>query len=421
MAYDIISTGFHLSASAIQSFKACPTRFRLNYREGLQAVEDTDAQRVGTNWHAIHEVYHTTLSKERARLHAEGAGQRSDDTLQEEAEELARAAVVDHLNQFYADNPPPASKTCEEWEIERDILNVSFTAYLWYWADDPFREVASEVEFHLPVYDPRLGLPLPLDEVARVGHIDHIAQWNGRVVNVERKSTSRSVAPDSAYWERLRKDTQVSMYALAVRDIIETEGLVAGFGIDPERTDLADMDWGNTLYDVWHKPTIKPRNLTQAATAEFVGSGEYCGQTFLLESGPDGTVAAVDGVPITFIDGKRGVAMRETPAMFSARLLEDMTSRPEFYFARKEIARTDADLRKFRQELFNIYQAQKMYERTGCWYENEQQCRATFTCTYVGVCYGVGADAVCDGKTTPPGFRRVPTSLTVEGAPADAE
>jgi hypothetical protein len=43
-------------------------------------------------------------------------------------------------------------------------------------------------------------------------------------------------------------------------------------------------------------------------------------------------------------------------------------------------------------------------ERTGFWFENEQQCEATFKCAFCPICYN-NVD-VFHGQT-PPGFKRL--------------
>jgi len=384
---------FHISASAISALKACPQRFRLAYREGLRLATDTDSQRMGTNWHSMHEVYN--LHKGIA-IHA--GGEEVDGGL---------AGVVEYLNGSY--ERMPASKTAKEWALERQILLTSFIGYLWYWQNDPVEVLASEVPFDLPLHAPRVGLPLPLHEVVRVGKFDHVIRWQGMVGCMERKSTSRSIAADSDYWDKAKKDTQVSMYALAFHDLVESEGndILSAAGVEFR----LDEPRGNTLFDVWHKPTIKPAMLTQKETAEFITTGVYCGQTFKVNAGFNVTsnirLVCVGGEYAEVDPGKKGFAIRETVEMFGARLLADIHERPEFYFARKEIVRTDQEIRKFRHELFNIYEMQRLFDKTGHWYENEQNCRATFPCSYIPICFGCGADAVCDGKSVPAGFKRI--------------
>jgi hypothetical protein len=413
-------TCFHLSASSIAAFKACPTRYRLGYREGLRLADDTDAQRVGTNWHKLHEVYQNAYRDRLAELPDGPDLDPADD-----AHETALSAAVDHLNLFYADTPMPSTKAVEEWEIERQVLTTSFIGYLWYWQSDPIESIESELAFDLPLHAPRTGLPLLTSDVLRVGKIDHVVSWHGMIGNMERKSTSRSIDADSDYWDKAKKDTQVSMYALAFNDMAQAGMLPESVTAHPDY-DKARL--GNTLYDVWHKPTIKPSKLTQADTAKILEQAWNSGEATYYDTSFDVKLddfdenqkphtILIDGQQAEVEFGKSGKpAIRETPAMYAARLLADIQERPEFYFQRREIARTDQEIRRFRVELFNIYQAQRMYDTTGCWFENEQQCRATFPCQYIPVCYGPGADSVCDGETTPPGFKRIFTDVTVDGA-----
>jgi hypothetical protein len=397
----------HLSASSIASFKACPQRFRLAYREGLRSAKDTDSQRQGTNWHAMHERHAEALSV------ADQVGPMED------VPGFALNAVIVLLNEKY--NQVPTFKTPVEWETERQVLLNSFIGYLWYWQNDPVEVLASEVPFELPLRNPKVGLDMPISEAVRVGKIDHVIKWHGAVCALERKSTSRGIGPDSDYWEKSQKDTQVSMYALAFRDLMHG-GMGGGIGGDiAVKLAMSGAErFGNTLYDVWHKPTIKPAMLTQKDTLAFAQTGEYQGQTFIVACTEDDasgniTYFSVNGIACEVEQGKKGFAIRETPQMFGARLLQDIYERPDFYFQRREIARTDAEIRGFQDQLWAVYQSQRAYIRNGCWFENESQCRATYACPYIPICYGVGADAVCDGRTTPDGFKRIFVDLTVNG------
>lgn len=395
---------YHLSASSVAAFKACPTRFRLAYREGVRLDQDTDSQRQGTNWHSMHEVYANALA-------ALTVGHPEVDALPEVRQQVALEAVIAHLNERYKD--VPRTKTPFEWALERQILLTCFIAYQWYYTNDPVEFLASEVPFNLPLHMPRTGLPLPMNEVQRVGKIDHVVRWQGGVCALERKSTSRSIDGDSDYWDKAKKDTQVSMYALAFKDMMAAKQLDAVLAqLKPAGLER----FGNTLYDVWHKPTIKPKMLTQAETARFIAEGTYFDQKFEVTCiNSTDKLVVVDGEQVEIEPGKKGFAIRETIGMFGARLLNDIYERPEFYFVRREIARTDAELKAFRGQLFAVYQSQKLMEKHGTWYECEGQCRATFPCQYIPICYGPGAAAVCDGKTTPPGFRRIFVDLTVNG------
>ena len=366
-------------------------RFRLAYVEGLRPAGDTASQRMGTNWHAMHEVYAK-------------AGINLFDS-PEHMQESRVNAVVEHLNQRYANMP--VGMDAGAWALERTILLTSFLGYLWRWSEDPVEFLDSELAFELPVHLPRSGMPLSTNEAVRVGKIDHVIKWRGAVCALERKSTSKAIGPDSDYWDRSKKDTQVSMYALAFRDM----------KLFPE-----EGRKGNTLYDVWHKPTIKPAMLTQKETAAFLESGVYCDVTFDIPKQPeDSEDIIVGGVKCEVEVGKKGFAIRETLDMYAARLLADIYTRPDYYFERREIVRTDAEIAAFRQQVYAVYQTQKTFIRENTWYENEASCRATFKCAYVGICHGVGAEAVCDGKTTPDGFKREFVNLTIAGSDVECE
>ena len=160
--------------------------------------------------------------------------------------------------------------------------------------------------------------------------------------------------------------------------------------------------------------------LTQAATAEFIASGKYMEQEFKVQKW-EGCQPCyhVNGEVAEIEQGKKGFAIRETVEMFGARLLQDIYARPEFYYARREIVRTDKELDKFATEGYNIYQTQRLMDNSGHWYENESACDATFRCQYKPICYGVGADAVCDGKTTPEGYKRIFVDLTIKESEAE--
>lgn len=375
------SRQWHLSASAISAFKACPVRWRYGYVEGLRPADDTTALRIGINWHAAHEAYE--LARVRGLSHT-----------------LAFDEAVDWLNEAY--KQAPVNKSVETWAVEREIIASAFAAYCWYWGEDQFQTVATEQTFDLPLHHPQTGMPCPSNEVIRVGKIDRVILHNGRIMQLERKSTSKSIDPDSDYWSKLRLDTQVSFYDLAMNDMVE-----AGM-----------MGDGNTpvagcLYDVWHKPKIEPKTLTQAATAELIETKRYCNTEFdvVMLNKPDGTLdrITVDGWGCEIAPGKKGFAVSEVPPMFGARLLADMCERPEFYFQRREVPRTDRDRKAAREQFYAVYRTMREMDKSGHYFQNEQQCDATFRCQYTSICWQ--NKDVLDGST-PPGFRRIFTDLT---------
>ena len=364
----------NLSATSIGCFKACPMRYYFRYELGLVPDEDTDSQRVGTNYHRIHEIADmkpggvcecaplTAMPNPGCPL-CEGTGRFPDDPMD---------AVIRHLNEAYA--TMPISKTIEEWETERITLLYSLVGYQWYYnEDDAYYEVEqAEQKFDIPLRSPTTGRKLQ----ARLrGKIDRVfSAGNNRFVH-EYKSTSKNIDPDSTYWNHLTLDTQTRLYTYAAKEL--------GLGMC------------GVLYDVWSKPKSRPKKLTQGDSKKFVADGMYCGEEFNVKVG-DGeklgdyvVVIVVNGKPAEVTPGaKEGTfAIRETPEMYGARLLQDITQRPEFYFARREIAHTANDIEKFERQLYNIYKGIKNMSRTDGWWEDENACQNTFTCSYINFCY----------------------------------
>ncbi|MCX7429396.1 MAG: PD-(D/E)XK nuclease family protein [Planctomycetia bacterium] len=400
-----------ISATCISAFKKCPTAFRLAYVEGLRSADDTESQRVGTNWHACLQV---------AKLVPGGACLCRWATLDQAAntdcplcggvgnvpDEEPIVRVTNWLNKAY--DQAPIGVEPFDWEVERAILAYSVAGWLWFYQNEqPLETLGTEVSFDLPLRNPATGRSLP--HVTVVGKIDRLVRGSRGPMNVEYKSTSKPIDSGSLYWSRMNRNTQVSLYALAARQM-QTAGLLPGLKAD-------DPLFAGTLYDVWHKPAIRPKFLTQAETKQFVVDGLYCGQTFQVAVSNDGTALLVDA---DVTEKKLGAApkptkanpepetpfaVRETPDMFGARLLADIYAEPTKFFARKEIARTDAELSAFESTLYAIYQAMRLQDKNGYWWQDESQCDATFRCPYLPICDN--NLAVFDGTTTPPGFRRI--------------
>ncbi len=354
----------HLSATSIWTFKTCPTRYRLRYVEHLKEAVEHEARRFGTNWHRIMEIL--------------GEGGTLED-------------VVNEMGELYG--VVPEGMNADAWAIEYQILVNATAGYLWYWqnVDDPWESIGAEQEFDLPLVNPETNRPTP--NFIRVGRMDDVVQHRttGMRRLKEYKTTSRPIDSDSTYWKRLRMDTQSKFYLIAAQDL----GLnVCGL-------------W----HDVFRKPTIRPKKLTMAESATFVETGEYCGRTFNVQTdGHDESFAVtVNDVRANLEFGKgtfQKFAIRETPEMFGARFLQDITERPENYFARREVNFTTDELVNFRGQVWNIQKNISEMDRSGTWFENENQCEATgnAACPYLAICYN--NVQCCDGTTTPTGFVR---------------
>jgi len=393
-----------LSASSISAFKACPIRFKNAYVYGIRPVEDKESQRIGTNWHSILEVASLIPGSDcpecemnvacgdifdpKQCVICTGTGKVPDDIME---------AVTRVLNKAYEGKEfaDPLAK-----EIERMTLLHALAGYRWHYGEQQEPVVATEQYFSLPLLNPQTGYPVP--DVFIEGKIDKLIELPNGIAVKEHKSTSKSIDPDSTYWGHLNLDTQTTMYVYAARQLqlidLEFDGLLPG-------------DDGNPLintvkYDVYHKPQISPKKLTQGDSKKFAETGNYMGQKFKCDmfgmDFPECGYFNINDVKVEIEPGaKPGTfAIRETPDMFGARLLKDITERPEFYFRCIELTRTDAELKAFEQELYDIAKNMQYMIRSGRFYTNEHACEATFRCDYIGQCYNretVDQDHVPDG------------------------
>lgn len=387
-----------LSASSISAYKACPIRFRNAYVYGIRPIEDKESQRIGTNWHQILEVASLEPGNicpnapcpdgTEPCLICNDTGTVPDDIME---------AVVRVLNQAYAEiefNNP------EVKEIERLTLLYALMGYRWHYGGKIESTVAREQYFSFPLLNPDTGHPVP--NVFIHGKIDKLIEVANGIAVKEHKSTSKSIDPDSTYWNHLNLDTQTTMYVYAARRM-QIEGNLCGDAMVDNNAPLI-----NTVkYDVYHKPQINPKNLTQADSKKFAETGEYMGQKFKVGKGwitdeVGNTRKLIGDKPVEVTPGKKEgtFAIRETSEMFAARFLQDITERPEFYFRCVELTRTDAEMKAFEWQLYDIAKDMQSKIRADRWWENEHQCEATFRCDYIEQCYNhipVDPDHIPDG------------------------
>ena len=340
------------SATSITDFKNCPTLYYLRHVLRLRPVEDADTLRVGTNWHKCLEIL------------TEPDG--------------GRDALIAHLNQAYETCPPSVNLT--DWEVERTILLYSALGWDWFWQDDKIETVAREIPFDRqvnPVY-------------RRRGRIDRIIRVGAALMLGEYKSTSKPIDPGSLYWDRLNLDSQITMYVIEARHA-QLAGELEQYGIA-----ATDPLISGVLYDVWHKPLIKPKKLSMADSKKFVENGEYFGEKFEILVGPDdpdhselGLRITVNRITVEITPGKKEgtFAIRETPEMFGARLLADIRENPEKHFARKPIARTDEELARFDKEFYNLARVAQFMTDRDLWFVNENRCTATYRCPFYPICF----------------------------------
>jgi hypothetical protein len=272
-------------------------------------------------------------------------------------------AAATAVRDAYADADCPPWLDREEFEVEQETAVALVLGWMHKWKDDRICEyVAIEHSFELPILNPTTGRVTPSYNSG--GKIDAICRLpDDRLAIVEHKTTSESIEPGSDYWNRLLMDSQISRYVLAARQ--------SGFDV---RT---------TVYDVTRKPQIRPRQTTKQERSQ----GTYYGLRLDCAC-PD----------------------RETPQMYGARLLTDLVTRPEFYFARMEIPRLDADLSEFQAEQWTIQRAireSELNERNwgaAAWPRNTGACLFPYRCQFFDVCRGLSGNPQ---EQIPDGFKRV--------------
>ncbi len=87
---------------------------------------------------------------------------------------------------------------------------------------------------------------------------------------------------------------------------------------------------------------------------------------------------------------------------YGVRLAEDVSSRPDFYYFRREVARLDDTLTEGINTLNAVARDINHARLTGHWYRNSNACRSPYPCPYLGVCSS-GIDL---SKEIPPGFHK---------------
>lgn len=378
-----------LSASSIACFKMCPYKYYLHYIKGIRKAVDPDHFRIGTNWHTIMEILSYPAggtckcvfknkgpAAEPDCVLCEGVGTYPEDLMD------AAIRVID-----LAYSTCPGAKDPAEWMVERSKLLYAAAGYNWYYGNNPLVPIFTEFKFRsqLPGLSgravPNLLIDGVIDKVVEAGDVNRV---------VEHKTTSSSVASDSQFWNSLNLDTQTTLYIYMTRLLKEKGEL-------PK--EIAGVD--GFIYDVFHKPTIKPKQLTIADSKKFVQDGMYFEQEFVpIITYKSGDNPAIESMTIDDVQAELEPAakdgqfkIRETPDMYGARLLADIATRPEFYFARREYGKTDDELNRFHRELLAIFGTiRTMYKDEG-WYHCEKMCENTFKCEFIDICYnGVDPD-----------------------------
>lgn len=245
-------------------------------------------------------------------------------------------------------------------------LRALFDGYCLKWMNADFGKyeaVVAEIGFEAPLMNPETGALSRTWKLA--GKIDAIAKEKdtGRYVIVEHKTTSQDIGPGSDYWRKIPIDGQVSGYYVGAK--------TAGYEAE------------NCLYDVIRKPAIKPSKTVPVLDEQGLKIAVYedSGERAYLKNGkPRQTASKEDGIVLMVRD--------ETPEEWTERLKSDIAERPDYYYARLDVARSSDDLAEYLFDMWAVGREIADAERMGRFSRNPQACSVFGTCEYFDVCTG---------------------------------
>ena len=332
-----------LTSSSTGTARNCLRKYRLAYGYGIRRKQDAKPLVIGTAGHKILEEYE--------RLRAMGIIDPAAD------------AITLGLAEYDATRPTDPEKIYD-WEIDRVTVAVLCAAYFWRWenADADVEVLATELQFNIPLVNPETNRSSRTFDLA--GKIDNIIrrQESGRVGIRDHKFIGQDLAPESDYWRKLQIDQQMSIYFDAADHL----------GYAPDFIEL----------DAIRKPTISPRGIP-------LTDGD--GVKIVLDSSGE-RVRTKDGKKWRESgDSAAGYVLQtrpETPEEFGERLRCDIGERPDFYFARREFARLDAEREEARFDLWQTGEIIRDCTTKGRWPRNTGHCFGFGRCQFFNLCTG---------------------------------
>lgn len=316
-----------LTHSRQSAFKTCRKAHWFSYELGMRRELDGKPLRMGSAYHAGLE----------AIANLEGIDE-----------------ACERVRSYYETCPDGWDQY--EWDIECETVLRLLTGYVWRWENEPLEYLAAEQSFQLPLLNPDTGKPTPL--FAMAGKIDGIPRLqDGRVSVLESKLLGEDIGPDADLWRRMQIDSQISMYMLAARRL--------GYPVEC------------VLYNVTRKPTIKPSAVPLV---------DELGVKIVLDR-EGNRVKTKTGYYRTTGDTALGYVVQTRPMTITEwgdKLTEDIYQRSDFYYARKEIARLDHELKEYEYDLWSIQQTIREAQKTNRWFRSAgKNCD---WCSYFGPC-----------------------------------
>jgi len=244
-----------------------------------------------------------------------------------------------------------------DYTIECVTVEALLKGWAWRWSEQTLEVVASEQTFTLPLINPATGAPSKLFSLA--GKIDGIVRLeDGRLAVIEHKLLGEDISSDGEIWRRLQMEQQISLYVYAARQL--------------------GWDVSAVLYDVARKPTIKPTPVPLVdANGQKVVVDKQGSRVFTKQGKPRQTIDTGEG----WIIQSRAM----TPEEWSEKLLADIQERPEYYFARVEIARLDSEIDEVCQEVWDQAKAIRDAQLYARWYRTVSRNTCPF-CAWFSLC-----------------------------------
>lgn len=317
-----------LTHSRQASFKSCRKKSWFEYEQGIRRTTDAKALRMGTAHHAGLEVLHSGGDLDRA---------------------------VEVVRDFYSHTPEHLDQT--EWRYEAETCVRIICGYHWRWQDSGIKFLAAEMPFSFPLVNPATqGVSKAF---ALAGKIDGICELeDGRLAVLESKLLGDDIGPDSTLWRRLRIEHQITLYILAARQL--------GYAVD------------TVMYDVARKPTVQP---TQIPLLDELGA-----KVVLDANGC--RVRTEKGLFRQTGDTAKGYVLQQRPMSadeWGEKLNDDIASRPDFYFQRKEVPRLDQDIAEYQEELWDIALTLRDAQVKDRWYRTSSKNTCDF-CSVFDLC-----------------------------------
>jgi hypothetical protein len=190
------------------------------------------------------------------------------------------------------------------------------------------------------------------------GKLDVVANYNGRRVLIDHKTTTQDISdPSAPYWRQLVVEGQVNHYMLLQ-------------WMHGEKCDDA-------VWDVVRKPAIAPKKLSKAERAAVTAyGGKYFGEP-VSQASKDALLKDE----------------RETLELYENRLRHDCTyERPNWYFARRSFPRLDKEILDYAHEIWqhsqDILYTRESSRNTGRLPpRNSGACMLYGTpCKFLGIC-----------------------------------